>query len=291
FLELSKTRERLFPLTGVRVLVLTGERVTPGLVNQFYENYQVNLVNAYGQSECSDDTLHYHIPYDKKTQIVPVGHPANNTQVYILGIGNRPQPIGVRGELYIAGDGLAMGYLNNPELTAETFILRAPFGQINPRGQEENHQEHDVRPSPIAYRPSPLFKTGDQARWLADGHIEFLGRVDTQVKIRGFRIELQEIENRLLQHKNIKEVVVIDRQMEGDKYLCAYVVAWRMTQDAGRGAQGEDMSVSCRDVTQMPIYRDMPDALDTLDTADLANYLSEKLPGYMVPSYFVFLDK
>ncbi|MCP5102891.1 MAG: AMP-binding protein, partial [bacterium] len=157
---------------------------------------------------------------------------------------------------------------NNPELTAETFI-----------------------PSPIALRPAPsalLYKTGDQARWLADGNIEFLGRVDTQVKIRGFRVELQEIENRLLLHEKIKEAVVIDREKEGDKYLCAYVVAWRMAQNAGGGAQGDDASASYRDVTQIPVYRD---ALDTLDTADLVNYLSEKLPGYMVPSYFVFLDK
>ena len=119
-----------------------------------------------------------HVEADART--IPIGRPITNTQVYVLNDALQPVPIGVPGELYIGGDGLARGYLNRPELTAEKFIAN-PFG------------------------PGRLYKTGDLVRWLPDGNIEFLGRIDHQVKIRGFRIELGEIEAALSQHPAVQE--------------------------------------------------------------------------------------
>ena len=138
--------------------------------------------------------------------------------------------------MYIGGDGLARGYLNRPELTAEKFI-----------------------PNPFSDRPgSRLYKTGDLARYLPDGNIEFLGRIDNQVKIRGYRIELGEIETVLRQHPAVRETVVIAREDQpGDKRLAAYVV---------------------------------PDKKSTITTNDLQGFLKKKLPDYMIPSVFVHLD-
>ncbi|MCP5105455.1 MAG: hypothetical protein GY950_18860, partial [bacterium] len=125
-------------------------------------------------------------------------------------------------------------------------------------------------PLPIAFRSSPLYKTGDLARWLPGGNIEFLGRIDLQVKIRGFRIELSEIENRLLRHEEIKEAVVISREGEnGDKYLCAYIVAGHRAPCAGQENDG------------------LLKNEEKFDINSLRGYLSQMLPGYMVPSYFV----
>ncbi|MGB7605480.1 MAG: condensation domain-containing protein, partial [Lutisporaceae bacterium] len=143
------------------------------------------------------------------------------------------QPVGVVGELWVGGDGVARGYLNNPELTAEKFIE-------NPFVQGER-----------------IYKTGDLARWLSDGTIEFIGRIDNQVKIRGFRIELGEIENELLKHKDIKEAIVIAKEdNSGNKYLCAYI--------AGEAELGGK---------------------------EFREHLSKNLPDYMIPAYFIQLEK
>ena len=127
---------------------------------------------------------------DDKLLSVPIGRPIGNTQVYILDPHLNPVPIGVAGELHIGGDGLARGYLNRPELTAEKFIA-----------------------DPFSNEPkSRLYKTGDLARYLPDGNIEFLGRIDNQVKIRGYRVELGEIESVLAQHPAIQQAVVLARE-------------------------------------------------------------------------------
>jgi amino acid adenylation domain-containing protein len=221
----------------LRSLILTGERVPPALVNRFYDRYRdrVQLCNAYGQSEGSDDTLYYKIPYNTQTVTVPIGKPSNNTIAFILDRCMNLQPIGIPGELYIAGDCLAPGYLNKPELTAEKFKKNRSYR---------------------TYRTYIFFKTGDLARWLASGDIEFLGRTDHQVKIRGFRIEPAEIENRLLEPGEIKEAVVVAREDEGgDTFLTAYIVG------------------------------DRP-----LDISNLRAFLVRQLPDYMVPSHIIQVE-
>jgi len=165
-----------------------------------------NLVNHYGPTENTVVTTSALIEIGKLTE-PPIGRPINNIQTYVLDAHFQPVPIGVCGELYIGGDGLARGYLNHPELTAEKFI-----------------------PNPFQ-EGTRLYKTGDLVRYRADGSLEFLGRIDNQVKIRGFRIELGEIETILNQDSTVQEAVVIAREDEkGDKRLVAYIVS-KLIQD------------------------------------------------------------
>ncbi|MGB7606207.1 MAG: condensation domain-containing protein, partial [Lutisporaceae bacterium] len=188
-------------------------------------------VNNYGPTENTVVTTSFVV--DKEYDNIPIGKPIANTQIYIIDKETKLQPIGVPGELCIAGESLARGYLNNPELTAEKFIEN-PFV----KGQR-------------------LYKTGDLARWLPDGNIEFLGRIDKQVKVRGYRIELGEIENQLLSYNDIKEAIVIAKEdKQNNKYLCGYIVAAR-----------EDI------------------------ISDLRKHLAKELPEYMIPAYFIQLDQ
>ena len=140
---------------------------------------------------------------------VPIGKTVGNTRLLVLNQGLKLCPVNVPGELYITGDALARGYLNNPELTAEKFIhLTLNSQQVT------------------------LYKTGDLVRWLPGGDVEFLGRIDNQVKVRGYRIELGEIENRLMDHDSINETVVtVKENTGGEKYLCAYIVTGGDLQD------------------------------------------------------------
>ena len=195
------------------------------------------IINEYGPTETVVGCCVYEVlQEDALSRAVPIGRPVANTQVYLLDNNLQPVPIGVPGELYIGGAGLAQGYLNRPELTAERFICN-PF-----------NQESGVR----------LYKTGDKARYLPDGNIEFLGRIDHQVKIRGFRIEPGEIETILGEHPLVQEAVVIAREdRPGDKRLVAYVVCVK---------------------GQTPIV------------SDFRAFLQQKLPRYMIPSVFVTLD-
>ncbi|NQE32470.1 non-ribosomal peptide synthetase [Microcoleus asticus] len=190
--------------SSVGTVNLAGEPLPNKLVQQVYEHNTVQKVfNLYGPSE---DTTYSTYTLVKKGGNDPpsIGGPIANTQVYILDAQKQPVPIGVAGELYIGGAGLARGYLNRPELTAERFI-----------------------PNPFSNEPSKrLYKTGDLARYLPDGNIEFLGRIDHQVKIRGFRIELGEIETVLSQHPDVNESLVINREdASGNQRLVAYITS------------------------------------------------------------------
>ncbi len=219
---------------SVRTINLAGEPLKGSLVRTIYEKTSVEQVyDLYGPSE---DTVYS--TFSKRNIDSPetIGKPIANTQVYILDPHLHLVPIGVPGELHIGGDGLARGYLNRPELTKERFIPN-PFNK-NPQAR--------------------LYKSGDLARFLPDGQIEFLGRLDHQVKIRGFRIELGEIESALALHPDIRESVVSAKsEQTEDKRLVAYLVS----------SSGSISSVS-----------------------DLRIFLNEKLPQYMIPSAFVWLD-
>ncbi|MCL6589242.1 MAG: amino acid adenylation domain-containing protein [Firmicutes bacterium] len=204
YLRLLDGGQPRIPMPHLRKIALTSEETKSALVRKFYRNYQIPLVDCYGQTECCDDTLHYEIPVDPETTVVPIGRPSRNTRVYVLSRHNQLQPIGIRGELCVSGDGVGAGYWQRPELTAEKFVP-------NP-----------LEPGKMMYR------TGDLARWRPDGLMEYLGRIDHQVKIRGNRIELGEIESRLQKHPAIKEVAVALREDERkDPCLVAFLAASR----------------------------------------------------------------
>ncbi|MBR6825165.1 MAG: amino acid adenylation domain-containing protein, partial [Oscillospiraceae bacterium] len=184
---------------GMHSVSFGGERVSEDHVKLLHErNPKLRLTNCYGPTEGTVIALRYTIPYGK-TGSIPIGTPIHNTKVYILQ-GESLCGIGVPGELCIAGEGLAAGYLNRPELTEEKFV-------------------------PNPYGEGKLYRTGDLARWLPDGTVEFMGRIDEQVKIRGFRIELAEIESVIRHCKGVRDCAVIVRKAPGgDHTLCAYVV-------------------------------------------------------------------
>jgi amino acid adenylation domain-containing protein len=196
----------------LRLLLSGGEALSAGDIDRLLES--VTIVNGYGVTEAAICSTYTIVNRDKpdfsKNPVISVGRPIINTRVYILDKHQNPVPIGVPGEIYIGGDGISRGYLNNPELTAEKFI-------------------------PVCYRSyrsyrtyfssKKIYKTGDLGSWLPDGTIKFLGRIDTQVQIRGYRIELSEIETHLGLYPDIQEAAVMVREvMPGDKRLVAYFV-------------------------------------------------------------------
>jgi len=187
-------------LLDLQYIIVAGEACPPDLVAQWSQDR--HFFNAYGPTE--DTVCATIFEYTAGHSTLPIGRPLANTQIYILDKHLHPASIGVQGELYIGGVGLARGYLNRPDLTTEKFI-----------------------PNPFSEEPgSRLYKTGDLARYLPDGNIEFLGRIDNQVKLRGFRIELGEIDAFLSQHPNVQETVVFVREDQpGDKRLVAYIVS------------------------------------------------------------------
>jgi amino acid adenylation domain-containing protein/thioester reductase-like protein len=186
-------------------LLTGGDVVDPSAVRKVMrQSKPQRLLNGYGPTECttfSTTWLIEEVTDDTKT--LPIGRPLSNTQIYILSRDLEPVPIGVAGEIYIGGDGVAFGYINRADLTAERFIAD-PF---------------------IRNRPARLYKTGDLGRWRPDGAVEYLGRNDHQVKIRGFRVELGEIETQLAGYPGVKEAIILAREEgQGEKRLVAYVM-------------------------------------------------------------------
>jgi amino acid adenylation domain-containing protein/non-ribosomal peptide synthase protein (TIGR01720 family) len=234
-------------LRGVRQLLAGGDVLSPAHVERMARVLeQGRVINGYGPTENTTFTCCYPAPQDYRAGgPLPIGRPIANTQVWILDRQCQPVPVGVPGELYIGGDGLARGYLNRPKLTAEKFI-------------EWPMADYLSSSSAIGHRPSAirLYRSGDLARFLPDGSIEFLGRLDQQVKIRGFRIEPGEIEATLTAHPSVREALVIAREDEpGDKRLVAYLISQAETS-----------------------------------ASQLREYLKERLPEYMLPSAFVRLE-
>jgi len=199
FLEYSVGGEKKKQLSRV---IVAGEVCPPDLVaTSLRQEPQIELFNEYGPSEATVWASVHRCVHSLGRQSVPIGRPIANTRVYILDKWGEPVPIGVAGEVYIGGAGVARGYLNRDELTAERFV-----------------------PDPYAAQAGArMYKTGDLGRWLADGNLEFLGRNDDQVKIRGFRVELGEIAERLQEHPAVEEALVIAREdTPGEKRLVAY---------------------------------------------------------------------
>ncbi len=182
--------------------VLCGGEAMPKELARWLTQHVGSVWNMYGPTETTVwSTTCEILP---TTDVITIGHPIANTRIYILDQNMEPVPVGVAGELYIAGEGVARGYLKLPELTAEKFVPELFLGTTN----------------------AFMYKTGDQARYLSDGRIDFLGRADFQVKVRGFRIELGEIETVLNNHPGIRQAVVIAREdTPGDKRLVAYLIS------------------------------------------------------------------
>ncbi|WP_256757089.1 non-ribosomal peptide synthetase [Cohnella sp. WQ 127256] len=195
-------------MASLKQVFASGEALPIQQVKRFYELIQsrmeggAKLINLYGPTEAAIDVSYYDCQSGEPAEVIPIGKPIDNIQLYIVNSQMHLQPIGLPGELCIAGVGLARGYMERPELTAEKFI-----------------------PNPFVLGKR-LYRTGDLARWLPDGNIEYRGRLDHQVKLRGYRIELGEIEAGLLQNKEIAEAVVLVKEsLQGDKRLCAYLVS------------------------------------------------------------------
>jgi amino acid adenylation domain-containing protein len=229
---------------SLRRLLFGGETVDMRWVKKVLKHGSPKqLIHVYGPTENTTFSSYYCVPeLPESATSIPIGRPITNTQIYLLDADLQPVPIGIAGELYIGGDGLAREYLNRPELTAERFIA-----------------------NPFSSKPEArLYQTGDLGRYLPDGNIEFLGRIDNQVKIRGFRIELGEIEAVLSQHPAVEETVVIATEdIPGDKNLVAYIVP-----------------------NQEQIQTQEAQSLVSL----LREFLKEKLPEYMVPRAYVVIE-
>jgi amino acid adenylation domain-containing protein len=258
----------------LRLIIVGGDVMLPEYVAIWQESAMscVRLINAYGPTETTiTATLFEILPQlskDIKLKKMPIGRPLPNRTVYILDKYLQPVPIGVPGELYIGGVCLAKGYLNRPALTNEKFVLNS-FKRSRGAGEQGSQRSAGVSPVEAtgvsrgetedqSFNSDRLYKTGDLARYLDKGNIEYLGRIDNQVKVRGFRIELGEIEAILSQHSDVQACCVIAREdIPGDKRLVAYVVA---NQDY------------------------------TPRMSELRQYLKAKLPEYMLPNAFVILE-
>ncbi|MCC5621260.1 non-ribosomal peptide synthetase [Nostoc sp. CHAB 5715] len=233
-------------LPNLKWMMVVGEPVSVNWVNKWLQVYpEIKIVNAYGPTEAADDITQFIVdkPLPENQRTIPIGKPLANLNLYILDEQMKLLPIGAPGEICVSGIGVGAGYWKNEEKTKLSFVPN-PFT--------------DGRKKLPANRADLIYKTGDLGRWLPDGNIEFLGRIDHQVKIRGFRVELGEIETFLGEHPNVRENVVVVYQEEVDNtVLVAYVVA--KTEPSS--------SIS-----------------------ELRSFLKEKLPDHMVPSAFVMLE-
>ncbi len=249
---------------SIKRVICSGEALSVELQQRFFTHLEAELYNLYGPTETAVDVTHWKCsPNNTYRQTVPIGRPIANTQIYLLDRNFNPVPIGVTGELYIGGVGVGRGYLHNFELTAEKFIPN-PFTNFECEDIEFNHKPNNSQ-------SERLYKTGDLARYLSDGTIEFLGRMDDQVKVRGFRIELGEIEAALNQHPFVREAAVLAREEKaGNKRLVAYIVTRQEDNNINNEINNTNQNLSI--------------------SHDLRRFVKEKLPEYMVPTVFKFLE-
>jgi amino acid adenylation domain-containing protein/thioester reductase-like protein len=228
------------PLPGcLRAVVVGGEKARADAAARWQSltGGRARWVNAYGPTETTVTSVAFapSLGTAPPAGEVPIGRPLANVRAYVLDRAGRPQPVGVPGELYLAGDGVARGYLNRPELTAERFV-------------------------PDPFRDGRMYKTGDRARWRPDGELEFLGRIDDQVKVRGFRIEPGEVEASLAKHPAVRQVAVVARP-----------------DDAGH--------------LQLVAYAAPPAGEPLPEPAELADFLRQTLPDYMIPAAWLVLPE
>ncbi len=234
---------------SVRVVNLAGEPVPRALVSALHEQGVAAIMNMYGPTETT--TYCTLAALRPRAGAPPIGRPVANARIYVLDGELAPAAVGVPGELHVGGAGVARGYLGRPALSAERFV-----------------------PDPFGPPGSRMYRTGDRARWRADGELEYLGRLDQQVKLRGFRIEPGEVEAVLAEAPGVREAVVTVREdAPGDRRLVAYLTASPVpaAAPAGAGPDGE--------------------APPTLDAAELRRRCQERLPAYMVPAAFVVLER
>jgi tyrocidine synthetase-3 len=250
----------------IKTLVVGGDVLSPSHINQIRARFPgIRVINGYGPTENTTFSTTYS-PDREINKRIPIGKPIANSRAYILDCNYHLVPIGVSGELFLGGDGLARGYLNNPGLTAKKFDHDLWDLQDYHDGKKSNEKflrggsggAVFSKGAPPGRRRQNFYRTGDLARWLEDGNIEFLGRIDHQIKIRGYRVEPGEIEKQLLTLGYIDEAVVIAREKNSEKFLFAYVIS----------REGKP-----------------------IDVAESKHLLSRKLPPYMIPSYFVQLEK
>lgn len=229
FNQLCETDPSMFK--NVRKLLTGGDVLSPKHINMVRKTCpNLTVINGYGPTENTTFSCCFTIDKEYTTSI-PIGKPISNSTAYVVSASGKLCPIGVPGELWVGGDGVSKGYLNNKELTDKTFITN-PFSD------------------------GIIYKTGDLVKWLPNGNIEFIGRIDNQVKIRGFRIELNEINKRILENSFIKESYTTIKLIDNNKYICSYIVPNK-----------------------------------DLDINELKNYLTRYLPDYMIPTYFVKMKK
>ena len=218
--------------SSIKNVLTGGEEVSVKHMNMLnLHNRNINIIHCYGPTENTTFSTCYNVKKEKYVNTIPIGKPISNSTAYIVSNLNQLCPIDVPGELYVGGDGVAKGYLNNEKLTLEKFIQN-PFG-------------NDI-----------IYKTGDLAKWLPDGNIEFIGRIDNQVKVRGFRIELSEIDLKILEYPNINYATTILSTINNEKVICSYFVA-----------------------------------NTNIDLVKLKDFLKISLPSYMIPTYMLQLEK
>ncbi|MEK3902760.1 amino acid adenylation domain-containing protein [Paenibacillus sp. FSL R7-0179] len=241
FLDHVETKPSIIAdmLVSLKQVFVGGEALNEQLLERFNSflsrDGRTKISNMYGPTETTIDASYFDCASGHSSHNIPIGRPVDNTQMYVMNEQGDLQPIGVPGEICIAGVQLARGYLNREDLTKERFV-------------------------PVPFHPQArMYRTGDLGRWMPDGNIEYLGRMDHQLKIRGFRVELEEIETALRSFPVVKEAVVMDREdSQGWKYLCAYLTLHEDT---------------------------------TLTIAEIRNYLVVKLPDYMIPARFMLLER
>jgi amino acid adenylation domain-containing protein len=222
--------------TSLRQVFCGGETLPPETQRLFFDTVRARLCHQYGPTETTIDVAAWDCSPDDARAVIPIGRPISNTRLYVLDGELRPVPVGLPGQLYVGGLALARAYLNRPGLTAERFV-----------------------PDPFSREPGErLYRTGDHARWLSDGAVQFLGRADAQVKVRGYRVELGEIEAALASHPGVRDAAAaLQADAGGEQKLVGYVVLRSEHQPT---------------------------------TSEMREHLKERLPEYMVPSFFVMLD-